>query len=361
MPSTRSTAASLRDLGWRPFFEEQRAGLAPELIVGRVSVGHREHYHLLTEAGSVRARLGGRLRHDAASPLDLPAVGDWVAATPPAPGRSAQVVVVFERRTRFVRKVAGRRSDVQVVAANVDHVAVVTTPNNDFSVRRLERYVTAIRESGAQAAFVLNKADLCEDLTPYLAGFEEISDEVPVLVTRALDAEGLEGLRALSGSGDTLVLVGSSGVGKSTIVNQLLGREIQRVGDIRDRDDRGRHVTSHRELFQLPRGGMLMDTPGMRELQVWAFGDDEVAGFGDVEELARACRFRDCQHRDEPGCAVLGAVREGKLSSDRLASFHKLQTELASQRRRQDAATRANTKRRWKSVSRSVRKLYKNR
>ena len=361
MPETPSANASLQDLGWRRFFEEQRAELDPELIVGRVSVGRREHYQLLTTDGTVRARLGGRLRHEALSPLDLPTVGDWVAATPSSRGHRAQVVHVFQRRTRFVRKVAGRRSEVQVVAANVDHVAVVTTPNNDFSIRRLERYLSAIRESGAEPAFVLNKADLGEDLTPYLDGFRSVSEDVPVLVTSALAAEGLEGLRALSGLGDTLVLVGSSGVGKSTIVNQLLGREVQRVGEIRDRDDRGRHVTSHRELFALPGGGMLMDTPGMRELQVWAFGDEEVAGFTDLEQLAQSCRFRDCQHHDEPGCAVLAAVEAGTLSADRLASYHKLQAELESQRQRQEATIRANPKRKWKPISRSIRKLYKNR
>lgn len=342
-PGSAPGGTTLRDLGWRASFHSQREALDPSLVIGRVSVGHREHYHLLTEHGTVRARLSGRLRHEAASALDLPAVGDWVGATAATTTQSAQVVHVFERQTRFVRKVAGRRNEVQVVAANVDHVAVVTSPNNDFSPRRLERYLSAIRESRAEPVFVLNKADLCEDLSPFLAGFRQVDPDVPVLVARAIADEGLDGLRALTGTGETLVLVGSSGVGKSTIVNRLLGTDVQRVGDIRDRDDRGRHVTSHRELFVLQGGGLLMDTPGMRELQVWAFGEQDTGGFADIDALAEACRFRDCTHHDEPGCAVLGAVSEGKLPADRLAGYRKIQAEVASQVAREDAAGRADT------------------
>jgi ribosome biogenesis GTPase / thiamine phosphate phosphatase len=358
---SNSADSTLRDLGWRPFFEEQRGELEPNLVVGRVSLARREHYHMLTASGSLSARLGGRLRHEAASALDLPAVGDWVAAKPPAQGRAAQVVHLFERRTRFVRKVAGRRTEVQVVAANVDQVAVVTTPNNDFNVRRLERYISAIRESGAAPLFILNKADLCDDPAPFLDGFRQVAADAPVLVTRALEGVGLEALRKLSGRGDTLVFVGSSGVGKSTIVNRLLGLEIQRVGDIRERDDRGRHVTSHRELFMLDDGGLLMDTPGMRELQVWAFGDEEIAGFADIDALAPACRFRDCSHHDEPGCAVHAAIEGGTLPADRLAGYHKLQLEVQAQIKRQEEAAeaRANPKGRWRAISK-MRKFYKN-
>ncbi len=348
---------SLHDLGWRPFFDEQRAGLDPDLFVGRVSIAQREHYHLMTDSGIVRADLSGRLRHEATSALDLPAVGDWVAATPPSESKSARVVRVLERRTQFVRKAAGRRNEPQVVAANVDRVAVVTTPNNDFSVRRLERYVAAIRESGAEAVFVLNKADLCDDLGPYMAGFREADDETPVLVTRAIEGDGLDAVRSLAERGDTLVLVGSSGVGKSTIVNRLLGGDVQKVGEIRESDDCGRHVTSHRELFLLEGGGLLMDTPGMRELQVWAFGEEEAPGYPDIEALAEGCRFRDCTHRDEPGCAVRGAVESGSMSAERVAGYHKLLAEAEAQVRRQDP----NTKARWRSVSRAIKKLYKER
>lgn len=359
MTAAMSNEHSLRDLGWRAFFEEQRADIDPSLIIGRVTVAHREHYHLLTERGPLRARLGGKLRHDAASPLDMPAVGDWVAASAPQDGHGARVVHLFERRTRFVRKVAGRRTEVQVVAANVDHVAVVTTPNNDFSVRRLERYLSAIRESGADALFVLNKADLCDDLEPFLERLRDIDASVPVMVCRAVEGQGLDAFPALLERGETLVFVGSSGVGKSTIVNRLLGREVQRVGAIREGDDRGRHVTSHRELFVIEGGGLLMDTPGMRELQVWAFGEDEVAGFSDIEAFTKACRFRDCTHTDEPGCGVLDAVERGVLPAERLANYHKLHAEIGAQLQRQDAVARANTKSRWKSATRSMRRFYK--
>ena len=348
---------SLQDLGWRPFFDEQRASLDASLFVGRVSIAQREHYHLMTESGVVQADLSGRLRHDASSALDLPAVGDWVAATPACDGKTARVVHVLDRRTQFVRKAAGRRSEPQVVAANVDRVAVVTTPNNDFSARRLERYLAAICESGAEAVFVLNKADLCDDVEPYLAGFREADADTPVIVTHATQGDGLDAVRGLAERGDTLVLVGSSGVGKSTIVNRLLGGDVQKVGEIRESDDCGRHVTSHRELFLLEGGGLLMDTPGMRELQVWAFGDEPVAGFVDIDTVAEGCRFRDCTHHDEPGCAVRAAAESGTLSAERVAGYRKLQAEVEAQMRRQDP----NTKARWRSVSRAIKKLYKER
>jgi ribosome biogenesis GTPase len=347
---------TLRELGWCSFFQEQRELLEAHLVIGRVAVAHREHYLLLTESGQLRTRLGGRLRHQAVSPLDMPAVGDWVAATPASHGHAASVVHVFARRTRFVRKVAGRRTEVQVVAANVDHVAVVTTPNDDFNVRRLERYVAAIRESGAEPVFVLNKVDLCDDPAPYLAQFGEVAKDVSVIVSQAVDGVGLDGLRALSGKGDTLVLVGSSGVGKSTIVNRMLGSDVQRVGEIRARDGRGRHVTSHRELFLVAGGGLLMDTPGMRELQVWAFEQDE-KGFSDIEAIARACRFRDCSHHDEPGCAVRQAVIDGGLTGERLGSFHKLKAEAEVQAQRQEALQALRS--RQKAIHRSLRKFYK--
>lgn len=347
---------SLRDLGWCSFFQEQRDQLEAHLLIGRVTVAHREHYHLLTESGPLRARLGGRLRHQAVSPLDMPAVGDWVAATPASHGHAASVVHVFQRRTRFVRKAAGRRSEVQVVAANVDHVAVVTTPGDDFNVRRLERYVAAIRESGAEPVFVLNKADLSENLAPYLEQFGGVAKDVKVLVTQAVNGVGVDTLRGLNGRGETLVVVGSSGVGKSTLVNRMLGSDIQRVGEIRARDGRGRHVTSHRELFVVAGGGLLMDTPGMRELQVWAFEQDE-KGFSDIEFIARACRFRDCSHHDEPGCAVRQAVIDGDLGEERLGSFHKLKAEAELQARRQEALQALKS--RQKAIHRSLRKFYK--
>jgi ribosome biogenesis GTPase len=350
---------TLVDLGWSPFFQQQRDQLEQRLVIGRVSLSRREHYLLLTESHPLHARLGGRLRHHATSAFDMPAVGDWVAATPASHGRAAAVVHVFDRRTRFVRKVAGRRTEVQVVAANVDRVAVVTSPNEDFNPRRLERYLAAIRESGADPVFVLNKADLCEDAEALFEGFRSVAADVPVIVTRALTGEGVDALRGLCVRGETLVVVGSSGVGKSTLVNGILGHEAQRVGETRARDGRGRHVTSHRELFVLEGGGLLMDTPGMRELQVWAVEEDPEVGFSDVESLAGTCRFRDCSHHQEPGCAVIEAVRAGTLGAERIAAYHKLQEERAEQQERREQAL--EVKARHAAFHRAPRKAYDDR
>ena len=356
--STQSPPCSLEDLGWRPFFEEQRVELGEGIVPARVIVGQREHFHVLGEFGNARARILGKMRHEARDALDLPAVGDWVGVSL-REGAEPRLVHLFRRRTRFVRQAAGRKTEVQVVAANVDVVAVVTSPNNDFNPRRLERYIAAIRESGADALFVLNKADLRESVEDVLGAFRDVAAEVPVVVTSAKRGEGLDSLHDCVKRGDTLVFVGSSGVGKSTLVNHLLGNVVQRTGEIRERDERGKHVTSHRELFLLPDGGLLMDTPGMRELQVWAFDEAELRVFDDMESLATTCRFRDCTHHDEPGCAVRGAVAQGTLTAERLASYHKLHLELELQQQRRAQVEANNAKSRWKSRSRAIRRFRK--
>ncbi|HNS98902.1 MAG TPA: ribosome small subunit-dependent GTPase A, partial [Polyangiaceae bacterium] len=276
-------------------------------------------------------------RHRATGPLDLPSVGDWVVVIFASDGHAVVVIHVFVRRTQFLRKVVGRRTEVQVLAANINHVAVVTSPNDDFNPNRLERYRTAIRQGGANVLFVLNKADLRNDLDGYLEAFAKIDPSATVLVTRALEGQGVDALRSYCATGETLALVGSSGVGKSTLVNAMLGRPVQRVGKTRETDGRGRHVTSHRELFLLEDGGLLMDSPGMRELQVWS-SDPQQDTFWDIASLANSCRFRDCTHQHEPGCAVQRAVDTGELDAQRLEAFHRLQQEnLQLEERRQDA------------------------
>lgn len=327
---------TLMTLGWHDQLAGALAALAdpdPDLVPARVAVEHRGSYLALAADGERRLTLAGRLRHAAATRLDLPAVGDWVAA------RGDVIEHVLPRRSAFVRQAAGARTDAQVVAANIDLAFVVTSPNEDFSPRRVERYAIAIWDAGATPVVVLNKADLCGDgaLAPLLDELAAAAPGCAVVAASALAGDGVDALRAALRPGATAVLVGSSGVGKSTLINAVLGRDQQATAAIRASDGTGRHTTTHRELIPIPdTGACLIDTPGMRELQLWTDGDAGMAAaFDDVEALAAQCRFRDCGHGDEPGCAVRDGVDE-----DRLAAYFKLQRERAHQDRRQDAAAR---------------------
>jgi ribosome biogenesis GTPase len=337
----------LLDLGFGPFFERQlSSSLEQGANVGRVATEHRGAYEVWTAAGAGPAWLAGRLRleHEAAA---LPAVGDWVVlADSPAAGRTAVIERVLERRTAFTRGAAGRGAREQVVAANVDLVLAVSGLDADFNPRRIERYLARIWASGARPAVVLNKADVCADLAARTAEVEVRAPGVPILVTSALLGEGLEDVRGLIPRGTTVALVGSSGAGKSTLVNALLGEQRMATGEVRASDGRGRHVTSHRQLARLPGGGLLLDTPGMRELAL-ADADGLDALFADIGTLARACRFRNCRHESEPGCAVRAAVASGGLAADRLEHWRFLEREARAFERRHDERMRRRDGREW--------------
>ncbi|EYF02835.1 ribosome small subunit-dependent GTPase A [Chondromyces apiculatus] len=351
--SASSLSSSLDRLGWGPFFEQQRAALADPVAPARIASGGGGTYQVLTERGPERATLSGRLLHQADEPAALPAVGDWVGLRP---GGGGLLVHRFDRRTCLLRKGAGRKAEAQVLAANVDTVMVVSSLNADFNPRRLERYLEVVLDSGARPVFVLSKADLCEDAAPFLDAVQAIAPSAPVVLVSALLRQGLDALRAHVGAGETVVFVGSSGVGKSTLVNGLLGVSVQREGHIREHDERGRHTTTGREIFLLPDAGLLIDTPGIRELEPWNLGEGGPAGFDDIRALAASCRFRDCSHQGEPGCAVERALADGTLVPDRLEGFHKLEAEGRYLRERHDARARAETKRHFKQISRSLRR-----
>src|SRR5581483_1381623 len=256
----------------------------------------------------------------------MPVVGDWVAARIVGPGQ-AIVDAVLPRRTLFSRRAAGRREDQQPIAANIDVVFLVCGLDGDFNLRRLERYLTLAAESGASPVIVLNKADTCADLAARIEETAEVAASAPIVACSARNAEGLDELGTFLGDGRTVALLGSSGVGKSTILNRLLGEERFRTNEVRESDSRGRHTTTHRELVALPQGGALIDTPGMRELQLWASQESVEATFDEIAGIAAGCRFRDCSHNGEAGCAVADAVARGEIGEDRMASYRKLMAE----------------------------------
>jgi ribosome biogenesis GTPase len=351
---------SLDDLGWNSFFSEQvtddeRMRWHPARVVWE----GREQYRLSTGEAEWRADLAGRIRHRAASRADLPAIGDWVLAALRPDDRSATIQRVLARRSRFSRAAAGRPTGEQVVAANVDVVLLVTSLNRDFNLRRIERYLSLAWDSGATPVVVLNKADLCPDPESWRHDMASAALAVPVLVTSALRGDGMAALMDVVRSAGTTALLGSSGVGKSTLINALVGEERQSVRPIREHDERGRHGTTSRQLICLTGGGILIDTPGMRELQLWDAENGLEHAFGDVETLASACRFRDCSHGGEPGCAVTAAVERGEIAADRLASYQRLQREDDFVRSRHDGAARSERTRKVKQLSKAAKRFYK--
>lgn len=325
-------------------------GLQP----GRVSIVHRDQYRLYTANGEMKAAAIGALLYRAENASELPVVGDWVAVQPTGP-EEAMIHAVLPRRTAFSRRAAGDREQEQMIAANVDLALIVCGLDRDFNPRRIERYLTLARESGADAAVVLNKADLCADPAARAAEVSRIACGAPVVSTCARSAEGIEPILGLIGRGRTVALLGSSGAGKSTLVNQLLGEPRQRVQEVRESDSRGRHTTSYRELVPLPNGGALIDTPGMRELALWAGSASLDAAFSDVAELALACHFRNCAHGGETGCAVQAAILAGELDPERWRSYQKLHAEIAWQKRKNDVTAALAEKQRWKKIHKAMR------
>jgi ribosome biogenesis GTPase len=347
----------LADLGWTDalssaFAPHEAAGVTP----GRVSLEHTHIYRVLLADGERLARVAGRLRHDAASRADFPAVGDWVAVERPEADGDARIRAVLPRFSRFSRRAAGDVTEEQIVAANIDVVFLVGGLDRDYNPRRIERYLVVAWESGAAPVIVLNKADLVDDPAAFVEETRVLATAVPVHAVSARAPETLEVLRQYLGRGKTAALLGSSGVGKSSIVNALIGEERLRTLDVREWDSRGRHATTVRQLIMLPGSGVLIDTPGMREIQLWNTGEAIAGAFLDVESIAEGCRFRDCRHRAEPGCAVAEAVAQGRLEAGRLESYQKLQDEQAYQARQQDQRLQLEEKRRWKVISKAANK-----
>jgi ribosome biogenesis GTPase len=340
---------NLHDLGWDEGFAASFEPYEHEFEPARVSAQHRGGYDVLAETGERRVRLTGRLRHEAASAAELPAVGDWVAL------RDQTIHAVLPRRSVFSRKAAWSATEEQVLAANLDAVFVVSALNGDLNLRRLERYLTLAWESGATPVLVLTKADLCGDVGGALLSVEQVALGVGTHAVSNLTGEGLEELGPYLTPSKTIALLGSSGVGKSTLANRLVGEELQVTHEIAE-DGRGRHTTTSRQLIRLPGGALLVDTPGLREVQLWDADDGIQEAFSDVDELAAGCRFNDCAHLREPGCAVQTAIDEGRLPRERLQSYRQLQRELQRLAMKQDARLRSEARKQRAAFARSLRK-----
>ncbi len=350
---------SLKRLGWNSYFDalwQVREQL--EWLPARVISQQRGLWRIAGDFAECWAEVSGTLRAGAEAGGDWPAVGDWVAAEILSGGGRPLVHKVLPRRSKFVRKVAGRRMEEQVIAANVDTAFVVMALDGDFNVRRLERYLAQCWESGAKSIVILNKADDCEDVPARVAEVESIAAGVPIFAVSARTGAGVDALDIFLAPGQTIVLLGSSGVGKSTLVNHFLRRDAQAVQTVRASDSRGRHTTTSRELFALPGGALLIDTPGLRELQLWEATEGVEQAFSDIEQLAAQCRYGNCGHTTEPGCAVQAAIAEGRLDPGRLENQRKLQREQDFLHRKVDPEAQKQEKERIKLLHRGARQIY---
>jgi ribosome biogenesis GTPase len=346
----------LKDLGWTSFFAHHFENLTgSELVPARVIEQLKGFYRVKAAQGEYLAEIAGKIQHHAAGREDFPAVGDWVAILARPEEARARIEYILPRKTTLSRKAAGRELSEQIIATNLDTVFVVSSLNRDLNLRRIERYLTMIWDSGARAVVLLNKADLCADASAYAAEVECIALKTPVLLLSALEGSGLEAVDDYLVRGTTAAFVGSSGVGKSTIINGLANADL-RVQAVREQDDRGQHTTTSRQMIFLPSGGIVIDTPGMRELQLWNNEEGAERAFDDIAMLAQSCRFRDCAHHGEPGCAIALAINHGRLQPERLENYRKLLAELRFQERKMDPRVARQDTEKWKKIHKAMRK-----
>ena len=345
--------ADLTAFGWSKFFETNFESYAASgYTAGRVALEHKNFLRVYTQYGELLAEISGKLRHEAVNRSDLPAVGDWVVIRSRPEQGSAVIHAVLPRRSSFARKTAGSRTEEQIVGANIDTVFLFTSLNQDFSLRRIERYLMIAWESGANPIIILSKSDLCDRLADAIDEVQSVARGVPVHAVSVVTGDGLDSIAQYFKPGQTVALLGSSGVGKSTLINHLAGADRLKVQTVREHDDRGKHTTTHRELLLLPGGGLVLDTPGMRELQLWDSDESLHLVFDDIEAFAARCFFGDCCHQDEPRCAVREALLAGKIDPDRYQSYEKLQKELSYLARKRDKLSEIMEKKKWKKLTR---------
>lgn len=349
---------SLESYGWDASWAKRLNAFGKDgLTPARVISGHRSAYRVQTGKEELLSKAAGKLFHKPYTKQDLPVVGDWVALDTSDPHSPAVIKHVLPRQTVFSRKFSGKNEREQVMAANVDIVWIVSTFGADLNLARLERYVTLVLESGAFPVIILAKSDLAENLEEAM---ESVRDRIPGVALHSVSAHsslGLEDLKQYVQDGQTVALLGSSGVGKTTLINHFLGEEIHHTAAVREKDGKGRHTTTHRELILIPSGGLLLDTPGMRELQLWTSSDSLDKSFTDIEELAAECRFSDCKHESEPGCAVNAALESGDLSPERFENYKKLERELSYLGRRSDKDSVRVERDRLKARTKEIRRI----
>lgn len=351
---------NLKTLGWRDTLEKEFLPFREQgLLPARVVRQDRNRYLVHTESKLLPATVLGRLLYEAEEDYSvLPVVGDWVAVQ--LFDYEAIIHAVLPRRSSFVRKEAGHVTRRQVIASNIDIVFLVSGLDNDFNVRRIERYIVQAASSKARCVIILNKADLHDNIDDYVEKVKVVSPETDVIVASALDGSNIEKIKAYLEEGTTVAFLGSSGVGKSTLVNRLTGSDVLATGEVREDDSRGRHTTTHRELIQLTSGACVIDTPGLRELQLWSTEEDLGAIFDDIEVLARSCKFSDCKHESEPDCAIREALQSGELAEERYNSYLKLKREIDRLHMRQSSAALMKEKKRQKNFGKMLKEIQRN-
>ncbi len=351
---------NLTKYGWNKFFEEHFAQFSNEgFSPGRVAIGHKSQYILYTESGEMTAEISGKFHFISGDKSDFPAVGDWVVIRAIPDENKAIIEQILPRQNRFSRKSAGAKTEEQIAASNIDIVFIMSSLNQDINLRRIERYLTLAWECEVTPVIILSKADLCDIIYEKLSEVEAISFNTKIHVISAEENTGLGELTQYFENNKTVAVLGSSGVGKSTLINILSGREKMKVSEIGEYKDKGKHTTTHRELILLPSGGLIIDTPGMRELQLWEGSDGVAETFQDIEKFIGQCKFSDCKHDTEPGCAIKTAINNGEIDEDRYNSYLKLQREVSYFERRQNNKAALAEKKKWKKLSANAKKIGK--
>ena len=344
------------DTHYKTLSENYNTQNETNLTLARVMAQYKGMYLIATEEKTMNAVISGKMRFDAIYPQDMPAVGDFVMADD-SDDTTAVIHCILERKTTFIRKAAGTSANSQLIATNVDTVFICMSLGEDFNIRRLERYLSVMNQSGSESVIVLTKADTAEDLNFRLSELSHISKKYPVVISSAYDETGFDELKKYIRPGKTIAFTGSSGVGKSTLINKLLGEDIQKTNGLRD-DEKGRHTTTTREIFSLPDGAYLIDTPGMREMGMWTDSQGLEEVFSDIEELISSCRFSDCSHTVEKGCAIIGAIKSGELDKTRWDNYLRLNKEISYARNSEDYLAK---KEQWrKDISKRNKAMKKN-